>query len=595
MVRKDIRHFADGSAKTWVRVVEGYRPAPGKAPKQRTIKSFGYLEDQDDPEAFMELVRSFDEEQRRDAPIQIEVSSNVRMYGTENRKQNYGYKYLEAIYNRLEIDAYIRRYEKNSKFRGTYSLGNIFKFLVLYRILAPDSKRATCQISNQPYGFETNFTLKDVYRALDSFADFSIDLQKHMNERVKRLVGREMNYAFYDVTNYYFEIDEPDEDGLRRRGVSKEHRVDPIVQMGLFLDEKGLPVSMSLFPGNTSETLTLQPMMQEIKRSYGLGRLVVVADKGLNSSTNIDKIINNGDGYVVSQILRGTKGKRYHEALFDTESYTISADGSYKYKLYNEEYIGRDAEGEPVRRKRQVLIYWSRAEAEMMKAKRKEKLQRAESATRNPVYTIAKGKQAYTKEIIIDATTGQELDDTARQVSVDYEKAEQDAAYDGYFCILTSEMDYSAQKIREVYGGLWKIEESFRVMKSDLDARPVYVSTEKHIQAHFLICFTALLVVRMLQYEMGGNAISSERIARALNAANCRMLRGGILQLDDVGGALAFESRTAKNGAQEETLVYSGEDEIAQDYRRIQQVFGVDFDYVYPKQEVFSRFLSKLV
>ena len=128
------------------------------------------------------------------------------------------------------------------------------------------------------------------------------------------------------MTNYFFEIDFPDgEDDLRKKGVSKEHRTDPITAMGLFMDSNGLPVSMSIFPGNTSESLTLQPTMKDVKESYGLGRLVVVADKGLNSSKNIDTIVNNGDGFVFSQVLKGKKGQRYNEKLFDdyTEEKTM--------------------------------------------------------------------------------------------------------------------------------------------------------------------------------------------------------------------------------------------------------------------------------
>ena len=139
---------------------------------------------------------------------------------------------------------------------------------------------------------------------MDHMADFSTQLQQDLDERIKGLIGRDLNYAFYDVSNYFFEIDFPDENGnLRKRGVSKEHRVHPIVQMGLFIDQNGLPVSMSMFPGNTSDTLTLQPIMADVKKAYQLQRLIVVADKCLNSSKNIDYICRNGDGYVVSQIL----------------------------------------------------------------------------------------------------------------------------------------------------------------------------------------------------------------------------------------------------------------------------------------------------
>ena len=177
----------------------------------------------------------------------------------------------------------------------------------------------------------------------------------------------------------------------------------------------------------------------------------------------------------------------------------------------------------------------------MTKRKRDEKLKKAARSVKNNAYSIKRGIDEYTKEDIVDAETGEVLDNTKRIRSVDLEKANKDALYDGYFCIITSELDYDEQKIRQVYGGLWRIEQSFRITKSDLYARPVFVNTNKHIRAHFLICFVALLVIRIIQYKMGKEALSAERIARALNAATCRVLKGSVIHLDDVGGAIAFQ------------------------------------------------------
>ncbi len=153
-------------------------------------------------------------------------------------------------------------------------------------------------MENGFYDMRTEFTLPDIYRSLDLFAEIEVELQRYLNERVKETIGRDLSHVFYDVTNYFFEIDFPNgEEDLRKNGVSKEHRTSPITAMGLFIDSNGLPISMSVFPGNTSESLTLQPTMNEVKESYGLGRLVVVADKGVNSSKNIDMIVENDDGF----------------------------------------------------------------------------------------------------------------------------------------------------------------------------------------------------------------------------------------------------------------------------------------------------------
>lgn len=590
MIRRDRQKARDGQIKTYIRVVESYRPGPGQKSRQRTLKSFGYLEDQADPAAFMREVEAYD----ADPSNREQVSSN-KMYSGQNRKYNYGYKYLEAVYKRLGIADFIENYTDRSRFRGKYSLDDIFKLLVLLRILAPDSKRASAQQQNGFYGWEPQIELPNVYRALDHMAGFSVELQQYLDERVKALIGRDLKYAFYDVTNYFFEIDFPDEGGDRKRGVSKEHRVDPIVQMGLFIDANGLPVSMSIFPGNTSDSLTLQPVMLDVKKAYRVSRLIVVADKGLNSTKNIDFICQNGDGYVVSQIVRGNKGKRYHNELFNEEGYVWNKEETYKYKLFTEEYMGKDKDGQKEVRQRRVLIYWTRAEAEMTRKKREEKLKKAAKACKNNAYGIQHGSQEYVRSEIADPNTG-ELEAASKKIirSVNLEKAEKDALFDGYSCLITSEMDYDAAKIREVYSGLWKIEQSFRIMKTDLLARPVNVSTPAHIRAHFLICFVALLVARLIQHAMGSDALSVERLARALNTANCKVKRGGMVELDDVGGSLGFVQRKNKKGKLVDTLAFSDEDEIAKDYRLIQKAFGTDFYYAEVRQEAFGRFLKKI-
>ena len=597
MIKRERKKQPNGTIKTFIRVVEGYRPGRGLPPKQRPIQSFGYLEDQEDPVAFMEMVSQFNANYKNEElPLRIEVAQNALMYCESNRRQNYGYRFLEAIYDLLEIDNFIGRYMKSCKFRGEYSPGEIFKALVFLRILAPDSKRASCQMKDGFYGSPATFSLQDVYRSLDHFADFEVELQRHINDMIKMTIGRDLSHAFYDVTNYFFEIDFPDgEDDLRKKGVSKEHRVDPIASMGLFIDSNSLPVSMAIFPGNTSESLTLQPAMKDIKQSYGLGRLTIVADKGLNSSKNIDAIVNTGDGFVFSQILRGKKGQRYHTELFNEDGWVSNTDGAYWYKLFEEEYNGKDKDGKTVIRKRRVLLYWSKSDAEIARRKRDEKLQKAAKAVKNNVYGIKKGVEEYTKDNIVDRKTGKVLENIKNVRTINIEKAEADAKFDGYFCIITSELDYDEQKIRQAYAGLWKIEQSFRLMKSDLYARPVFVKKNEHIRAHFLICFVALLVIRIIQLRMGAKALSAERIVRALNSATCQVLKGGIIHLDDVGGAIAFKKIYNKKGELVESLEYSDEDEIALDYKVIQEIFNVNFYYIYPKQEVFNKFLKSIL
>lgn len=165
---------------------------------------------------------------------------------------------------------------------------------------------------------------------------------------------------------------------------------------------------------------------------------------------------------------------------------------------------------------------------------------------------------------------------------------------DDAFCIITSELDYDERKMCQMYVDLWRIEQSFRIMKTDLYARPVFVSKNEYIRAHFLICFVALLVIRIIQHRMGEKTLSAERIARALGAATCRVLKGGIIHLDDVGGAITFQKIRDKKGKLVDALAFSEENEIALDYRLIQNTFGTDCYNIYLWQEMFNKFLKKI-
>lgn len=622
MIRKDKKTFKDGSTKTQIRVTEGYRPFPNSSPKQRTVKSFGYLEDQDDPDAFWKEVNACNDSLKQKRDLRIEIPVSEMMYSDNNRLLNYGYKFPESVYHLLGIGTFLEQYQNTSGFRGKYSLNDVFRYLVMDRILYPSSKREAASRLLNYYGLNSEFELPDIYRALDHFDNVFYDLQRYVSEQVEERFGRELRYSFYDVTNYYTEKDfaDPDEiyrsrtgelaDGpaLGQKGVSKEHQLTPIVQMGLFMDGNGIPVCMDVFRGNMSDSDTLKENLDGFKREYGIERTVVVADKGMNCSHNIDLLCSQGDGYVFSQVLKGTKGKRYQEALFSPEGWQESEDGSYKCKLITEEYSGHDITFEiqdgkkiekkkAVKRMRKVLLYWSESDAEMAVKKREEKLRKAEKSTKNNAYGIAHGKDRYIKEETVLKETGEILDESqAVKVSaVDQEKAEKDALYDGYFAIITSELDYDAGKIREVYHGLWRIEESFRIMKSDFDARPIYLNKRGHIRAHFLICFISLVIIRLIQHSMGAERLSAERIAEALRRAECLKEKGGYIRLLDVGGKIRYqEIPDGKNGRMVPSLKFSSEDQIAQDYRQIQRTFGTDFYYAYAKQEDFKRFFQEM-
>lgn len=575
MIRFD-KHTRKDGIKTQVRVVEGYR-IDGKI-KQRTVKNFGYLEDQIDKDAFVASVKKFDEDYKKEKSA-LKKNNRKRFYEEDNNiKYNYGYKFLSAIYDSLELDKF---FDLNVEFKGQYDLNEILKYLAIQRVLNPSSKRHTTQIMRNLYNQKKDFELTDVYRSLDKFSDYNVEIQKYINDKIVKKIGRNFDYGYYDVTNYYCDVDYPDsEGGLRQRGVSKEHRTDPIIQLGLFMDENSLPVCMSIFPGNTSDSLTFQPTMNKIKENYNLKKIIAVADKGMNSSKNINYLVNSGNGFIFSQILRGKKGKRYHDKMFDENGYQYNQNKTFKYKTFIEDYDAIDINGNKIKRQRKVLIYWKYEDALMAARKRDEKLNKALKSLGNNAFSIKHAYDEYIKNLY---TTKQgEIADTLVK-SVDYEKAMEDAKYDGFFAIITSELDYDYSKILSTYSGLWRIEESFRITKSQLEARPIFVRTTKHIEGHFLICFISLLLIRLLQKKMN-YSLSVERIVEALNTSSCikdSMNKIKVLRNDEV---LIYN----------DSLKLTFDNQVTNDLLAIINSFEADIPYAEYTVEEFNKYLNSI-
>ncbi len=605
MIRKDKHKFANGTYKTQIRVTEGYRDSKTGKAKQKTIKSFGYLEDQADQIGFMNEVIKFDQEYKKDKKIVLnEVKTKPFYDDSASTNFNFGYRYIESIYDYLELDKLFNEID----YKGNSSLNEMFKFLVIQRIMNPDSKRASYQMINDFYMKNYKFSLYELYRSLDHFAKNEDKIQIYLNDIIKKKIGRNTTECFYDSTNFYFQKDYEDDDeyeevipmitnkkeikklkiievidennvkhqfkkisGLLKRGVSKEHVVDPIVQFGLMMDANGIPISAQVFPGNDADSTTLIPVLNKVKRNYGLSRTVIVADKGMNCNDNIDEICNNEDGYMFSQILKGKKGKRYEERLFNESLYTIVND-DYKYQIFEEEYDGFDKDKNKIKRKRKVLIYWNGAAARREKRKREEKLKKAEMALTNNAYTYKHGFDKYIKNNSILSSTGECADEVVS--SVDYERAKSEEKYDGYFAIVTSELHYDEKKIREIYHGLWRIEDSFRVTKSDLIARPIYVRTKDHIKGHILICFVALVLLRILQHKMN-YSLSVERIVRALDMCSCSEISKGIIHVIKKETFEKYKEKTDENGNKYYTLNLSEiENETIEDYKTIIKYFN---------------------
>ncbi len=366
-----------------------------------------------------------------------------------------------------------------------------------------------------------DFSLDDIYRCLTKVVAFKDSLQLHLHRQMKLKFNRSTELVYYDVTNYYFEIDEQDE--LRKKGVSKEHRPDPIVQMGLLMDTKGVPISYDLFPGNTNDCETLLPVLSKVKSDYAVGRIIVVADKGVNTADNIAFSLAKGDGYVYSQTVRGAN-RELKDYVLDSSGYReLSEDYKIKSRLYPREIAVSNVKGgrSKVLIDEKQVVFYSYDYDRKAKADREPALLKALDLAKNPAkYNKATsyGAAKYLKNLVFDPKTGEII--TAKQKPVfDEKKLRDEERFDGYYAIVTSEWQKSDEEIIEIYRGLWQIEDAFKVTKSDLKTRPVYLSRQDHIKAHFLICFVALVIARLLVLRLG-NKFSIPKIVESLNRAS---------------------------------------------------------------------------
>jgi len=514
----------NNKGRKYLSIVQGYRDPLTKKVRHKTIKSLGYLDDlakeHQDPIAHFKAVA---EEINKEAalekePVRFEIDPQEQLTENPANRKNIGYAALSKLYH--ELDLHIFFYNHSRSFKSEFNTNNIMKLLVFSRILAPASKKKTYS-QKERYFENFDFSLGDIYRCLTQVVTFKDSLQLHLHRQMKLKFNRSTELVYYDVTNYYFEIDEQDE--LRKKGVSKEHRPDPIVQMGLLMDTKGVPISYDLFPGNTNDCETLLPVLSKVKSDYRVGRLIVVADKGVNTADNIAFSLAKGDGYVYSQTVRGAN-RELKDYVLDSSGYReLSEDYKIKSRLYPREIAVSNVKGgrsKVLIDEKQVVFYSSDYDRKA-KADREPALLKALDLAKNPAkYNKATsyGAAKYLKNLVFDPKTGAII--TAKQKPVfDEHKLREEEKFDGYYAIVTSEWQKSDEEIIEIYRGLWQIEDAFKVTKSDLKTRPVYLSRQDHIKAHFLICFVALVIARLLVLRLG-NKFSIPKIVESLNRAS---------------------------------------------------------------------------
>lgn len=551
-----VAKFKNG--RSFLSIVEGYREN-GKV-KQRVIKKIGFLDEleknyEDPIQHFKDLARKMSDDAKADSSFSLSIDLD-RSIDDGYNCLNVGYLPFKYIYNQLGLNDFC--INKQKRLNIQFSLNKNLELLAFSRILYPSSKKSTFENKSRFFApFDKGITRDSVYDSLDYFYLYKKDILKLLWDRSKDFYQRDCSKSYYDCTNYYFEIEYNDDDifdengkiiekGMRKRGPEKNKRPDPIIEMGLLMDSSGIPMSYDIFPGNESEKTSLRPILKRTKADFGIERTIVVADRGLNTSDNIFYTagFNNDensqrDGYVYGQSIRGAD-KEFKKWALDEEGYKtdiIEDRGkkiafTHKSRIYSREIkIIRDG-----KRKAKVsvcqkqMVYFSFKYLMKQRNDRNRMIRKAKEMIKNPAgYTKATsyGAAGYINNIEFDRTTGEIK--TEKELFLDEEKIKEEEKYDGYYSIVTSEIRLDDYEIRKIYRGLAKIEDTFKVSKTNLEARPTFVWTKEHIEGHFLICFIALVMVRLLEKRLNYK-YSVDKIIESVKKYNCINIDKNIYQ-----------------------------------------------------------------
>jgi len=546
------------SGRTYLSIAQKYRHPIKKVSTDRNIKSLGYLDEllkkYDDPIAhFKQLAKKMTEEDNARKKVVLNINMDEELASESRQRKNLGYAAILKIYHELCLNDFFNNRARNKDFK--YNTNSIMILLVVSRLLSPGSKYKAFEEKGR-YFERFAFSLADIYRALSHYGSLEIELQQHLNEKIKDKYGRNTNIIYYDVTNFYFEIDRADE--FRKYGKAKDGGHNPIVQMGLAMDADGVPIHYRLFSGNKLDKETFRTVIGEVRRKYGTGRIVVVADMGIITGDNIYYLTgkNNDNGYVFSFSVRGGSDA-FKQYVLDDSGY-VGQDGkpagddtSFKIKSrrvsreINVSVKSGGTKKKTVYEKKVVL--WAKKYADKAGAERSELVKKAmDLVADSSKYDRATsyGAAKYVKDMAFDKDTGEIM---GRRPSFDYDKLAEDQKYDGYYAIVTSELGMADSDIIDTYRGLWEIEETFKVTKGTLEARPVYVSRKDRIGAHFLTCFIALVIIRIIGKKTG-RKYSAEKILSCLNSISCSNEQDNIYLFDyrsrisdDIGAALGID------------------------------------------------------
>lgn len=520
--------------KKYVYLTESFRE-DGKV-RNRTLESFGPLEllEAKEPDILNRLRKEAKEgilHESSEGNLQVSLDLNKPITFEDKA---YGWLLLDDLFNSLELDSVFEKEFSNDRIRQQYLKS--LKLMVYQRILDPGSKYHTYESQKYLFG-NWDLSDNDIYRSLKPLNSIKEKIELKAHEKITETTSRTGSLGFYDVTNYYFDIDFNDIDtvdeetgeilkeGLRKKGPCKSKSGKPIVQMGLFMDSNGIPISHTLFRGNQTDPTTYIPAIDQVKKQFGLERIIVVADKAMNSKKNVSLTHENEDGWLFSMKHRGTRGapKDIQAFILDPKGWVYNTQETFAMKSTIRERKLEDK----TTVKEKVLITWNKKYADREKIRRDGALEYAGKLTNAELFrqTSKKGGKRYLELEYYNKETNTR-EPFSPIIRIDEDQVRFDEQFDGINVLVTSELDMSDEEMIKQYNALNVIEDCFKVTKTELVSKPVYVYLDEHIKAHFMTCFLALTLIRLIQHKTKWE-LSSARLVEALQSARSNEIKTG--------------------------------------------------------------------
>lgn len=506
----------------YLQIYETFRIKGTKNVKSKCFKSLGYEKEliSDEIKNPIEYYKNYIISLNTDKELQ-KAMNKVEKITDENKTINIGTSLVKAVFKSLNLEAIFKAF--GIIYNRRFNHFDIFQDLVCARILEPKSKLYTYNEILPIINPKIQYSLDDVYAFLNDFGSRYESVIELINASLAKKYRSNTSITFFDCTNFYFEIDKADD--LRAKGPSKENRKDPIIGMGLLLDRNCIPITMQMYPGNESEIPILKKCVESAKKqNYIINRTIRVADKGLNCGSNIFEALSSGDGYIFSKsvIKLSEKEKVWVDLENDYIETVENGVTVFKIKSCVDDFLydfkDKDGRKKSFNVKEKRIVYWSKK----LYDKKMLELDKLETKVKNLSLSKVKREKYNAFASYIDFVGldkyGEITDKTV--IKINKEKLEKDRKYAGFNMIVTSEIQAIDKDIYDVYHNLWRIEETFRILKTNLDARPVYVQKENTIYGHFLVCYSSILVLRILQFLIYKNQIKSSELLEFIKSFN---------------------------------------------------------------------------